>query len=115
MSLESVCRIDVIIGKDTLSETVANDLTSINNKLLEMGIENTTGLEPSNDKKFFIEMRKNYKKLKSLNFTNLITDTETEELYVLIKESEYNVRDVLKNLRVYRRFKNKGKFQDIIQ
>jgi len=115
MSLETVCRINAEINKIILSEIVSNDLASINNKLLEMGIENTTGLNPSNDKIFIMQMRREHKKLRDLVFTELVMDTETEELYILIKESEYNVRTVIRNLRSSRRFKNKDKLSSIIQ
>jgi hypothetical protein len=108
MNLITVCEINAVIGKTTVTKTVNNDVDTINVELLEMGLENTTGLPPSSDREFIKKMQKEHKTLKALSITEYAQDTETQELYIVIKKDDFTPRNVIKQVRERGRLNNKN-------
>lgn len=99
MELINVCEVKAIISGVTYTEIVNDDTDSINEALKNMGIENKTNSDPSSDIKFLKKMRKKYKDLEDLEIQKFSQDISTSELYVVIKVEDYNVRNVLKDIR----------------
>jgi hypothetical protein len=108
MNLITVCEINAVIDKNIITKKVNNNVDTINAELLSMGIENTTGLPPSNDKQFIKQMQREHKKLKGLSITEYAQDTETQELYVLIKKDDFTPRNVIRQVRERGRLNNKN-------
>jgi glutamate formiminotransferase len=102
-----MCEINAVIDRVMKTKIVLNSTSSINEALIEMGIPNTTGEDPSNDKKFIKKMERAYSALSKITFLEIAQDTDTNDTFILIKREDYSIHKILKQFRKTQRIHNR--------